>query len=456
MGVSRRGFLERLAALGATGGLWPGLAAANPARITPWNNWSGGQSCIPVGQPVPGSEDELAELIRRASTTVRPVGSRHSFSALVPTDGLIVSLARLQGLISHNPGSLQAEVWAGTHMSTLGPMLDEIGQALPNMSDIDYQTMAGAISTSTHGTGTRFGSYSSYVTGLRLITASGEILDCDKDHNAEVFDAARVSMGALGILTRIRLQNRKPFRLHSKTWVADTDDLLDNMAALAGNNDHFELMPLAHSAKSLAIAHNETYLPISPAPEEGDGDLADLMDAVYRHLRHAPKLRAALINFVATKIGFDEEVDQSWKVFANQRDVRFNEMEYTVPAEAGPACLREILKTIADNNLPSWFPLEYRYVKADDIPLSMFSGRDGCSISVHQYVEMDHHNFFAAVEPIFWKYEGRPHWGKLHRLNARQLRPLYPRWDEFARLRKELDPKGRFLNAHLRSVFGEA
>ena len=144
------------------------------------------------------------------------------------------------------------------------------------------------------------------------------------------------------------------------------------------------------------------------------------------------------------------------QVYANVRNVRFNEMEYSVPAEHGPACLREILKLITDKDLRTWFPIEYRYVKADDIPLSMFEGRDSCSISVHQHYAMDHHNFFAAVEPIFWKYAGRPHWGKLHTLNARTLQPLYPRWDEFTRVRRELDPSGKFLNAHLQSILGVA
>ena len=453
MALTRRGFFKSLAAVGAAMGAGSWLPAS-ARRLAVWRNWSGSQRALPRAQPVPAGEAELAELIRTATETIRPVGSGHSFSALVPTDGLIVSLARMQGLISHNPQSLEAEFWGGTHMSTMGPALNEVGQAMINMADIDYQSLAGATATSTHGTGVKFGSYSKYITGLRLITANGDMLDCDANNNPEVFSAARVSMGALGVVTRIRMQNRKPFRLHSKTWVADTEGLLENMDHLTRNNDHFELMPLAHSDKSLAIAHNETYLDKKEGEPEGDSELANLMDAVYRHLRHAPKLRSALINFVAGRLSFADEVGDSWEVFANQRDVRFNEMEYTVPAEAGPDCLREILKTIADNNLPSWFPLEYRYVKADDIPLSMFSGRDGCSISVHQYHEMDHHNFFAAVEPIFWKYDGRPHWGKLHSLNRRTLKPLYPRWDEFEAVRRELDPTGKFLNGHLRTVFG--
>ncbi|MGB1580118.1 MAG: D-arabinono-1,4-lactone oxidase [Nevskiales bacterium] len=454
MAISRRGFFEALASVGALTATAPWLPVSAQA-VAVWRNWSGAQSALPAAQLAPGSESELAALIAGTRQTVRPVGSAHSFSALVPTRGMIVSLARLQGLISHDAARLQAEFWGGTHMSTMGPVLHEIGQAQVNMADIDYQTLAGAIATSTHGTGKRFGSYSSTVTGLRLITAQGEILDCDADNQPELFKAACCSLGALGVISRIRLQNRKPFRLHSKTWVAETESLLENLDHLATANAHFELLPLAHSDKSLAIAHNETYLEPSPKQEaESDAELAQMMDALYRHLRHMPKLRSQIINFVAGRLSFEEEIDDSWKVFANQRDVRFNEMEYSVPAEDGPACLREILKTIADNNLPSWFPLEYRLVKADDVPLSMFYKRDSAAISVHQYHELDYHNFFAAIEPIFWKYGGRPHWGKLHRLNARQLSGLYPEWDRFNSIRKTLDPQGKFLNDHLRGVFG--
>ena len=154
------------------------------------------------------------------------------------------------------------------------------------------------------------------------------------------------------------------------------------------------------------------------------------------------------------KLRLDDRVGDSYAIFANVRNVRFNEMEYSVPAEAGPACLREILKKIHDKQLPTWFPLEYRYVHADDIPLSMFEGGPRCAISIHQHYTMDYHNYFAAIEPIFWKYGGRPHWGKLHTLGARQLAPLYPRWKEFTDVRAALDPQGRFLNGHLRTVFG--
>lgn len=455
MGVSRRTFFRRLAGLGGLAAGWPGLLSAR--RIIPWRNWSGAQQCLPAQRLAPADEDGVITAVREAVGVVRPVGSSHSFSALVPTDGTLLSLANLRGMISHDPASLQAEFWAGTTLAETGEPLQQVGQALPNLSDIDYQTLAGAMATATHGTGIRFQCLPGYVAGLRLVTADGEVMDCDAQNNPDVFAAARVSLGALGIITRYRLQNRPAFRLHTRQWVAPTEDLLAEMSALVDDNDHFELMPLIHSDMSIAIAHNETTAPLAPKSEpEGDTELANLMDSVFRHLREYPNLRASLINFVAGRLSFAEEVDDSYKVFANVRDVRFNEMEYSVPAANGPDCLREILAKIRDQNLTSWFPLEYRYVKGDDIPLSMFEGADRCAISVHQYYNMDHHNYFAAIEPIFWRHGGRPHWGKLHSLNAAHLAPLYPRWNEFAAVRQALDPGGKFLNAHLRSVLGVA
>lgn len=460
MKLSRRELIALLGAagtLGALGGLTGRLRAAERERIVVWRNWSGGQSCIPADRLAPADEEELAALVRsNTEKAIRPVGSGHSFSPLVPTDGTIVSLARMSGLISHDEASLQAEFWAGTPMSQMGEPLKKIGQALPAMADIDYQTLAGAISTSTHGTGPKYGSYSSQVVGLRLVTADGNMLDCDAGHHPDIFNAARVSLGALGIVTRVRLQNRNAFRLRSKNWIQDTEELLEDMPRLIRENDHFEINSLLHSDVSIATALNETH-ETQTLPKEGGGDVdkANMLEWVHTRYRTSPRIQATLLNFIARHlISFPDAVDDSYKVFVNVRDVRFNEMEYEVPAEAGVACLREVLKKIRDENLNSFIPTEFRYVKADDIPLSMFQGRDTCAISVHQYYDMDYHNFFAQIEPIFWKYDGRPHWGKLHTLNARLLEPLYPKWKDFLAVRETLDPGGRFLNAHLRSVLG--
>ncbi|NNA96308.1 D-arabinono-1,4-lactone oxidase [Pseudomonas gessardii] len=438
----------------------PALAQlARAPRLIPWRNWSGAQQCLPLERLAPRDLDELVQVIRQAPGKIRPVGAGHSFSALVPTDGTLLSLSFFNGLLDHDPGSLQATFAAGTPMSRMGPALKAIGQALPNMADIDYQTLAGAISTSTHGTGVGFTSYSAGVTGLQLVTAQGEVLDCDAEREREVFNAARVSLGALGVSTRVRLQNRTPYRLRERQWIARTEELLEDVANTTRENQHWEMLVVTHSDYALSIALNETTdaptPPIDPA-EAGGNEFVSIIENLDKYASDFPETRRTLLNSLRYFARFQDRVAESFEVYANVRNVRFNEMEYSLPAEHGPACLREILKLIRDQGLRTWFPIEYRYVKADDIPLSMFEGRDSCSISVHQHYTMDHHNVFAAVEPIFWKYAGRPHWGKLHSLNARALQALYPRWQEFARVRQALDPGGKFLNAHLSSILGVA
>ena len=462
MVLSRRQLLQRSAVAGAFIAMSsnPALAQlARAPRLIPWRNWSGAQSCLPLERLAPKDLEELVQVIRQAPGKIRPVGSGHSFSALVPTDGTLLSLSFFNGLLDHDASTLQATFAAGTPMSRMGPALKAIGQALPNMADIDYQTLAGAISTSTHGTGVGFTSYSAGVTGLQLVTAQGEVLDCDANREPEVFNAARVSLGALGVTTRVRLQNREPYRLRERQWIAKTEELLEDVAKNTQQNQHWEMLVVTHSDYALSIALNETAdaptPPIDPA-EAGGNEFVSIIENLDKYTSDFPEMRRTLLNSLRYFASFQERVAQSFEVYANVRNVRFNEMEYSVPAEYGPACLREILKLIRDRDLRTWFPIEYRYVKADDIPLSMFEGRDSCSISVHQHYTMDHHNFFAAVEPIFWKYAGRPHWGKLHTLNARTLQALYPRWNEFARVRQALDPGGKFLNAHLSSILGVA
>lgn len=459
---SRRQLLQRASLLGALlalpgRGLWAEPAGA--PRPMPWRNWSGAQSCLPLERLAPRDLDELVQVIRRAPGKIRPVGSGHSFSALVPTDGTLLSLSHFAGLLEHDARALQAEFGGGTPMSQMGAPLQAVGQALVNMADIDYQTLAGAIATSTHGTGIEFGSYSTQVCGLQLVSASGEVLDCSRDNNPALFDAARVSLGALGVVTRVRLQNRTAYRLRERQWIARTEELLEDVDNLKRDHQHWEMLVVTHSDYALAVALNETEDPATPplAPdEEGGNGFIGLIEGLDKHLSDYPELRRSLLNNLRHLASFEDRVGASHEVFANVRNVRFNEMEYSVPAEHGPACLREILKRIDDGNLRTWFPIEYRYIKADDIPLSMFEGRDSCAISVHQHYAMDYHNFFAAIEPIFWKYQGRPHWGKLHSLGARQLQALYPRWQEFTEVRQALDPQGRFVNAHLAGLFGLA
>jgi FAD-linked oxidoreductase len=446
---SRRDFLasSALAALFAASS--PRLVA-QPASL-PWRNWSGALVCEPAGRFSPGSEAELAEFFSTTAGPVRPVGAGHSFSPLVPTDGHLVVLDRLSGLLSHDPAALQATFGAGTRLGDIGAPLEAVGQAMLNLPDIDRQTLAGATATATHGTGIGFTCLSAYVQQLRLVTPRGEVLDIGPDH--ELFDAARVSLGALGVVTRMTLQNRTPYRLKARNWVAPIEEVLEQFDAQAAAHRHFEMFPLTHSDYALTLAIDETDEPVNN-PLASPEDEAAFGEAMAYWASVPPRERQALVDGVAQQIEPTEAIDTSYKILSNVRNGRFNEMEYAVPLEAGAECLREILRTIKAKEVDVVFPLEYRYVKRDDTLLSMSSGHeDHAAISIHRMASEDYRPYFDLIEPIFWKYGGRPHWGKVHSLGAKELAKLYPRFKEFQDIREALDPKGRMLNAHLRKVF---
>jgi FAD-linked oxidoreductase len=419
----------------------------------PWRNWSGFQRCQPVSRLGPASETELLAQLAGGTGTIRPAGAGHSFSALVPCDGALLFLDSLAGIASVDASSLQAEVFAGTRLGMLGPELALHGQALPNLPDIDYQTLGGAIATSTHGTGASFGSLSSTVVGLTLATPTGELLECDAQRNAEVFQAARTSLGALGVVTRFRLQNTAAFKLVEKTSWRDLDDVLANLARERAENRYFEFYAFPHSDTALAIATNETAAEPYTVGEDDPGGL-QLLARLFAVTRWLPGIGTPLYDAFLRNSGTTERADWSYRVLTHPRTTRFNEMEYTVPVGAGPDCLREILRTIRERDLPICFPIECRTVREDEIWLSMFYERPGFSISVHQFADLDFRPYFAAIEPIFWKYEGRPHWGKLHTLDAARLAALYPRWREFRAVRRALDPTRRLVNAHLATLLG--
>lgn len=447
---SRRHFLA--SALAA--GFFTAAGASRARAHTPWRNWSGWQTATPLSRLVPDDEAALATMLRGSSAPLRPVGSGHSFTALVPTDGHLVVVDRLQGVLDVDKARAQVTLGAGTRLGDIGPLLDAIDQGMFVLPDIDRQTLAGATATGTHGTGIGFTNLSGYITRLRLVTSNGETLDLAEDD--ERLPAARVSLGALGVVTRITLRTRPAYRLKARTWVQRTDEVLQTFDAAAAAHRHFEMFPLVHSDYALVLAIDETDDPIANPPETPEE--ATAFDDVMRSwMQIPPQDRRPHINGLAEQAEPAERVDRSWRILANVRTHRFNEMEYSVPAAAGADCLREVLATIERERLDVVMPLEYRYVKRDDAWLSMSYGdEDHAAISVHRSASEDYRPYFSRIEPIFWKYGGRPHWGKLHTLDATRLRRLYPRFDEFLAVRRSLDPQGRLLNAHLKTLFGIA
>lgn len=453
--LKRRHFLQSLmaAAIGTTA-LPSSLHATSTRPRIPWKNWSGSQQCFPASRTAPGNIGELQQLIQSAKGVVRPVGAGHSFTALVPTDDTIVSLARLSGISNHDKDSLQATFLAGTRLGDIGKPLEEAGQALINMPDIDKQTLAGCLSTATHGTGAGIGCLPDFVTGLQLVTANGEIIDCDKNHHADIFEAAKVSLGALGVITQVRLQNTHPYRLKRETVWREFDEIIELAPQMADNNRNFELYYIPFTGMGWTDVHNLSDEPIGATekidPNDGANDLKMARDM----LSWSPMLRELLLSTYMKTIDDEVTIESSWKNYTNERNVRFNEMEYHLPREHGLQALKEIREALEKNHNEVFFPIEFRYVKGDDIWLSPFYQRDSCSIAVHRFFEEDYKPYFATVEPILRKYHGRPHWGKINTLARDDLIRLYPRWKDFVAVRQQLDPTGKFLNPYLQQLFG--
>jgi FAD-linked oxidoreductase len=434
-----------------------------------WSNWSGWVKAWPRALAAPTKEEEVAEAVKNGLAPVRAAGRGHSFTPLVESDGTIMTLWGLSGVVDHDEARQTARIKAGTTIRDLGPELFKRGLALINQGDIDRQALAGAVGTGTHGTGGALGSVSAAVDGFRLAVANGEILTCNRSENPDVFNAGRVSFGSLGIMTEITMKCRPVYALEETGGRMPIEEVLSRAAELRDSERHFEFFWFPFADQALVKFLKETDREARPRRRRPDGEIAASDKTMMRACevsRHLPFLRGPLQKLLTSASGSrysgggEEEVKAkvcwSHDAFPSDRNVRFNEMEYAVPAEKGPDCIREVGDYMRKCGINFLFPLEFRYVAADDAWLSPFYDRDSVTISVHQYHKQPYKELFAGVEAIFRRYEGRPHWGKLHTLGAADFETLYPKWSEFQDVRRQLDPTGKFLNAHLKQIFGEA
>ncbi|TNE65935.1 MAG: FAD-binding protein [Alphaproteobacteria bacterium] len=430
--------------------------AAFEARLKAhkWRNWSGIETCDPAVIAAPADEAELAMMLKTAKGPVRAVGAGHSFTALVPTDSTLLSLDRLSGIRSHDAEALTARVGGGSRLFALAPALDRIGQAMVSLPDINKQSLAGAMATATHATGIGFGALPTFIKSLRLVTASGDVLDCSRDKDADLFKAAAVSLGALGIISEIELQNRTSFNLKRHTWTAPVDDILDGAHDTAAAHRSFEFYYIPHSGYALGITTDETDEPVTPIPPDQDDDGLETLRTARNWLSYIGPVRRSALKSAMQDVPEETLVASSWQLLSKERPIRFNETEFHLPREALAPCLREIIALVEKDFPEVFFPMEIRFVKEDDLWLSPFHGRPSASIAVHGDNREDHRKLFAAVQAIFMKHDGRPHWGKLHPLKDAELAPKYDRWQDFKTIRQQLDPHGLFMNAYLKGLFG--
>jgi FAD/FMN-containing dehydrogenase len=385
-----------------------------------WSNWSGRVEASPADVVRVADEADVVAAVERAAAagrTLRVQGTGHSHAPLVATDGVVIETDGLSGVVAVDRERMEARLRGGTKIWQLGEPLRREGVALLNQGDIDRQAIAGAAATGTHGTGVSLQSFSAAVRGARIVLADGSVVECDAGHEPETWQAARLSLGALGVVTELRLAVRDAYKLEEKMWLEELDAILERIDELTSATRHFEFFWLPGRTRAACKALDET-----------DAD---------------PEYPLA---------GEGARLAWSYDVLANTREDRHTEMEYSVPAAAGPACLRAIRDRV-DRDFPelTW-PIEYRTVAADDVWLSTAYGRPTVTISVHQGIEHDDEALFRSCEEVFLAFDGRPHWGKVHHLDGEQLAAMHPRWEDWWRVRDRLDPEGRFLNEALRAV----
>jgi L-gulonolactone oxidase len=428
-----------------------------------WRNWAGNQRCEPVAVEDPSTEDELVAAVKRAAGAgrrVKAVGAGHSFTDTALTDGVQLKLDRYARILDVDKELLQVTVQSGIPIAKLNADLAALGLAMPNLGDIAYQSISGAISTATHGTGIKLTGIAGQVVGMSLVTGDGSLVTCSADEEPEVLHAARVGVGALGLISTVTLQCVPAFRLHAIEEPMRVDAVLESLDEHVEGNDHFEFFWVPHTGWALTKRNNRTDAPVGGMSRWRFFKEKILLENVaFGLVNRVGRMRPSLIPRLQKLVpssGRTEYVSASHKIFASPRFVKFLEMEYAVPRAAVPEALNRIRAFIDDSGMRIGFPVEVRFTAADDIPLSTASGRETGYLAVHVYKGMPHEPYFRGVEAIMDSLGGRPHWGKLHFQTAATLAPRYPEWDRFQAVRRRLDPDGRFANAYTDRVLGQA
>ncbi|MFK0232898.1 D-arabinono-1,4-lactone oxidase [Streptomyces vinaceus] len=432
------------------------------SRATAWHNWAGNVTATPARVVTPASVGELQEAVRRAAEDglkVKAVGTGHSFTAAAATDGVLVRPQALAGIREIDRTAGTVTVAAGTVLRDLNTALAREGLSLTNMGDIMEQTVSGATSTGTHGTGRDSASIAAQIRGLELVTADGRLLTCSEKENPDVFAAARIGIGALGIVTAITFAVEPVFFLTAREEPMGFDRVTAEFEQHFAENEHFEFYWFPHTGNCNTKRNNRSQGPAAP-PGAVSAWVEDelLSNGVFQAVnslgRAVPATIPSIARIASRALSARTYTDIPYKVFTSPRRVRFVEMEYALPRERVVEALRELKSMVDRSGLRVSFPVEVRTAPADDIALSTASGRETAYIAVHMYKGTPYQAYFTAAERIFTAHGGRPHWGKVHTRDAEYFAGVYPRFGEFTALRDRLDPDRLFGNDYLRRVLG--
>jgi FAD-linked oxidoreductase len=427
-----------------------GPASTDHAGHTVWRNWSGIQHCYPQQRLAPTSEAQVAKALKSAPGPVRVVGAGHSFNALATTAGTMMSLDQMVGIVGWDGDD--AIVRAGTRLGDLGPALAAKGRAMANLPNIHSQSLGGALCTGTHGTGKALKAIHGDVTALTLITPSGEVLACSARQEPDVFNAAKVSLGVLGVISQVTLRTTANRRLHRKVWVEPIEQTLAEAEARWDKHRNFGFYAFPFTDMAANISHDETDLAATIGGRAQDDSVLERMRALRNLLGFSTPLRKFAAKALLGTAKPEDVIDEGWKLLSADRSMRFNAMEFHLPAENQLTALKAVIAVIERERPDMFFPIEARRIAGDDAWLSPFQGGPRGSIAVYCDYKDEFAFLHELIQPILLQYGGRPHWGKLHNLQGSQLAALYPNWNDFLAVRKRLDPKGRMLSPYLKGL----
>ena len=435
-----------------------------------WSNWAGNQTSNPLSIKKPKNEEDVVAIVKEAKKRglkVKAVGSGHSFTGIAVSDEVLICLDEIADIRDVDFENSTVRVGSVLKLCDLNPILRRSGLAMPNLGDIVYQSISGAISTSTHGTGLEFKTIAEAVCGMRIVDGEGTVVECDTQQNSEVFHAARVGLGALGIITEVTIQCVEAFNLHAVEEILPIGEVTNNFDRWSKMTDHVEFFWMPNTDKAL-LKRNTRTLEAPPKPRnkrhsfkrrwnrfKNEEIKQNFLFGAMNHLgKIAPPLVPKLNSMVAGESGRAEYITTSYEVFASPRRVRFYEMEYAVPIESGIEAFQKVVQLIGDLDHYISFPVEYRVLGKDEIPMSTASDRDSAFIAVHVFRNTPFEKYFRGVEEIMVDYNGRPHWGKLHFQEHESLSKTYPQWEAFQNVRRLMDPLGIFSNPYLDKVLG--
>lgn len=425
-----------------------------------WKNWSESVHCQPENYYEPASLRELIAIVEKSyeqGKTIRVVGAGHSFTPLVATSELLVSINKLSGIDSVDSDNNEVTVWGGTRLKELGELLFVNGYAMENLGDINAQTIAGAISTGTHGTGVNFGSVSTQVAGVMILTATGKLIEISNTTNRQFLEAVKLSLGMLGIIVKVTLTVLPAYELVGNSYRYSFQNCLLRLDELKHDNRNFEFYWFPYTNTVQVKTMNVNNDPDERIHKQHKFKKVIIENGLFYALSEMSRLIPQTAKMVSTVsaigVPVGSEMDKSHLLYVTPRLVKFHEMEYSVPADAMGPALQDIDNMIRKKRFNVHFPIECRYVKGDTIWLSPSYERDSAYIAVHMYKGMDFEPYFAKLEEILQHYGGRPHWGKMHTMTYDKLVDAYPKLVDFLNVRSELDYDGMFLNEYLRKLF---